>query len=130
MRMPVLFSLSVFLSLPLLAKAQDTIEPKTSSQDAEKKRPEITPPVLIKSVAPEYAKKAKKEHVEGAVRVHVIIAKDGSVKNLTVISGDPLLVDAALEAVRQWRYQPMLMNDKPAEIDKTIEVVFALHKTP
>jgi protein TonB len=64
------------------------------------------------------------------VRVHAIIAKDGSVKNLKVISGDPLLVDAALEAARQWRYQPMQMNGKPAEVDTTIDVIFALHKTP
>jgi TonB family protein len=130
MRIPIPFSLSVLLSLPFLAKAQDTIEPKTSLQDAEKKRPEITPAVLIKRVAPEYPKKAKKEHVEGTVRVHAIIAKDGSVKNLKVISGDPLLVEAALEAARQWRYQPMQMNGKPAEVDTTIDVIFALHKTP
>ncbi len=63
------------------------------------------------------------------MRLHAIIAKDGSMNNLEVLSGDPLLVDAALKAVRQWRYQPTLLNGSPVEVDTTIDVTFALNKT-
>jgi periplasmic protein TonB len=62
--------------------------------------------------------------------LHAIIAKDGSIKNLEVISGDPLLVDAALKTVRQWRYSPTLLDGRPIEVDTTIDVGFALKKNP
>ena len=60
------------------------------------------------------------------VRLHAIIGKDGSVMQLEVISGHPLLVDAALNAVRQWVYQPTLLEGKPVEVDTTIDVIFQL----
>lgn len=82
---------------------------------------------LIHKVAPEYPKKARKKRVEGAVRLHAIIRKDGTVRDLTVISGDPLLTDAALKAVRQWRYEPMRINGEPVEVDTTIDVFFNLN---
>ena len=85
--------------------------------------------MLLKNVNPEYPKKARKQLVEGTVRLHAIIAKDGSVQNLEVLSGDPLLVDAALKAVRQWRYRPTQVNGSPVEVDTTISVTFALNKT-
>lgn len=128
MRPTVLFFLLIFICVPLGMRAQGAIETKVSSQDVEQKHPEVTAAVLIKKVAPEYPKKAKKAHVEGAVRLHAVIAKDGTVQNIEVISGDPLLVDAALKAVRQWRYQPTQIKGKPVEIDTTIDVMFALHK--
>jgi protein TonB len=64
------------------------------------------------------------------VRLHAVIAKDGSIKDLEVLSGDPLLADAALKAVRQWRYKPTLLDGQPKEVTTTIDVVFALNKNP
>lgn len=85
--------------------------------------------VLLKRVAPDHPKKARKEHVEGTVRIHAVIAKDGSVKDLEVVSGDPLLMDAALKAVRQWRYQPTMLNGEPVDVSTTIHVAFRLNKS-
>ena len=82
---------------------------------------------LIRKVAPEYPKKARKKHVEGVVRLHVIIGKDGTLHGLTVITGDPLLTDAAIKAVQQWRYAPTLLNGQPVEVSTTIDVNFQLN---
>jgi len=82
---------------------------------------------LIHKVAPEYPKKARKKRVEGVVRLHAIIGKDGRVYDLEVVSGDPLLTDAALKAVRQWRYEPTLLNGDPVQVDTTIDVFFNLN---
>ena len=56
-----------------------------------------------------------------------VIGKDGTIQNLRVVSGHPLLVNAALEAVRQWRYQPTLLSGEPVEVIAPIEVVFSLN---
>jgi TonB family protein len=130
MRTSLAFSLLLFFYIPLALKAQDPAEAKPSQQDADPKHHEVTPAHLISRVTPKYPKEARKQHVEGKVRLHAVIAKDGSIKNLEVISGDPLLVEAALKAVRQWRYSPMLINGRPAEVDTTIDVEFALNKIP
>jgi len=84
-------------------------------------------PQILHKVAPKYPKEARKEHVEGVVRLHVIIGKDGSPHDIKLISGDSLLVDAAIEAVRQWRYAPATLNGNPVEIDFTIDVMFQLN---
>lgn len=127
MRTGILLSLFVLACLPMAARAQDATETKASSEGVAPKH-EVQPPVLIKKVAPEYPKKARKNHVEGTVRLHAIIDKDGSVRDLEVLSGDPLLTDAAVKAVRQWRYEPVQLDGKSVAFDTTIEVVFALNK--
>ncbi len=81
---------------------------------------------LIHEVPPVYPLVAKTAHIQGTVVLHAIIAKNGSIKKLTYISGPPLLMRAAMDAVRQWRYKPMLLNGKPVEVDTTITVVFNL----
>jgi TonB family protein len=78
-------------------------------------------------VPPEYPEEARKKGISGTVRLHVIVAKDGSIKQLEVMSGHPLLQQAALDAVRQWRYQPTLLNGSPVEVDTTIDVIFSLN---
>jgi len=60
------------------------------------------------------------------VRLHALISKSGSVESLEVISGHPLLVRAAMDAVQQWRYKPTLLNGEPVDVDTTISVVFTL----
>jgi TonB family protein len=129
MRRAVILSLSLFFSVSLALQAQDRSESKASPQDTPSEHHQVTAAHLIHKVSPEYPKKARKKHVEGTVRLHAIIAKDGTVTMLEVISGDPLLVDAALKAVRQWRYSPTLLDGRPVEVDTTIDVNFALNKT-
>jgi len=58
--------------------------------------------------------------------LNAIIGKDGTVQNLTVVKGHPLLVQAALDAVKQWRYKPTLLNGEPVEVQTTIDVNFTL----
>jgi len=80
----------------------------------------------INRTPPLYPPIAKAAHVQGTVVLHAIIAKDGTVQQLQLMSGPPLLVSAAMDAVRQWRYQPTLLNGEPVEVDTTIQVVFTL----
>jgi protein TonB len=66
--------------------------------------------------------------IEGNVVLHAIIDREGHVSELQVVSGHPLLVQAALDAVRRWRYQPTELNHEPVEVDTTITVSFVLGK--
>lgn len=79
---------------------------------------------------PIYPQLAKQAHIEGTVVLHAIIAKDGTISNLQFISGHPLLMKAAIDAVRQWQYKPTLLNGESVEVDTTITVVFTLGETP
>ncbi len=81
---------------------------------------------MIHQVQPSYPQIAKTAHVQGTVVLHAVIAKDGSVQELTYLSGPPLLMPAAMEAVRQWKYQPTLLNGEPVEVDTTISVIFTM----
>lgn len=85
---------------------------------------------LIDKVAPEYPQEARASRIEGTVRLHAVIEKDGTVQSLELVSGHPLLVKASIDAVRQWRYQPTLLNGNPVEVDTTIDVIFTLNRAP
>ena len=73
-----------------------------------------------------YPPLAKQARISGVVKLNAIIGKDGAVQNLTVASGHPLLVPAAMEAVKHWVYQPTLMNGAAVEVITQIEVNFTL----
>ncbi len=81
---------------------------------------------LISQPKPVYPPLARQARISGVVRLQAIIDKDGSVQELQVISGHPLLVQSALDAVRQWRYQPTLLNNEPVQVVTTIDVNFVL----
>jgi len=81
---------------------------------------------MIRQVQPVYPQIAKTAHVSGTVLLHAIISKDGSVQELQYVSGPPLLMKAAMDAVREWRYQPTLLNGEPVEVETTISVIFSL----
>lgn len=83
--------------------------------------------LLIRQVKPSYPAIAIQTHTQGAVLLHAIIGRDGTIQNLQVVSGHPLLVRAALEAVRQWRYRPYLLNGDPVEVETQITVNFTLN---
>jgi periplasmic protein TonB len=86
----------------------------------------VTRGMLIKKVPPKYPKKARKNHIEGTVVLHAKISKEGDVADLSVISGDPMLTQAALDAVKQWKYHPYLLGGKPVEVATQITVNFQL----
>jgi len=73
-----------------------------------------------------YPPLAKQARVSGVVQLKVIIGKDGAVKEVTAISGHPFLRQAAIDAVRQWIYQPTLLNGEPTEVSTEVAVNFTL----
>lgn len=81
---------------------------------------------LINKVHPAYPPEAKKERIQGTVRFQALIAVDGRVKDLVVEGGHALLVESAMQAVRQWVYQPTLLNGNPVEVVTTIDVNYTL----
>jgi protein TonB len=81
---------------------------------------------LISRIEPQYPVLAMETKTEGTVRLHAIISRDGRITSLDVLSGHPLLVKAALEAVRQWRYRPTMLNGEPVEVETSITVIFRL----
>jgi TonB family protein len=81
---------------------------------------------LIHKVDPVYPPLARQARIQGTVRLVAIIGRDGSVRNLELVSGHPLMVEAARQAVMQWLYKPTILNGQPVEVVTQIDVVFAL----
>jgi len=81
---------------------------------------------LITQVRPAYPLIAKSARIQGAVILQAEISKQGTIENLRVISGHPMLVQSALDAVKQWRYKPYLLNGEPVPVETTITVNFTL----
>jgi len=81
---------------------------------------------LIHKVVPLYPPLAKTARIQGTVVLHAIISKQGNVENLNVISGHPMLVQGALDAVKQWKYKPYILNGEPVEVETTVTVNFNL----
>jgi TonB family protein len=81
---------------------------------------------IISRPIPQYPVEAKQDRIQGVVKLYAVIGKDGTIANLNVISGHPLLVPAAIEAVKQWVYQPTLLNGNPVEVETEINVNFTL----
>ena len=75
---------------------------------------------------PDYPPLARMARIQGTVRLEAVISTEGRIQNLRVLAGHPLLVNAALEAVARWRYQPTLLNGEPVEVVTEIDVNFAL----
>ena len=80
----------------------------------------------ISQPAPDYPPLARMARIQGTVRLEAVISIDGTIQNLRVLSGHPLLVSVALEAVARWRYQPTLLNGDPVEVVTQIDVHFSL----
>jgi len=81
---------------------------------------------LIKRVNPAYPPLAAQSHISGTVRLHAIIGKEGTVREVDALSGHPLLLQSAINAVKQWQYRPTLLNGRPVEVETTIDVEFNL----
>jgi len=81
---------------------------------------------LVRQPRPVYPPLAKQARIQGVVKLNAIISRDGTIQNLTVLSGHPLLVPAAMEAVKQWVYAPTLLNGEPVEVVTQIDVNFTL----
>src|SRR5271166_5626188 len=82
--------------------------------------------LLIHKVQPQYPPLARQARVQGTVVLQAVIGKDGTIQNLHVVSGHPMLTASALEAVKQFRYKPYFLNGEPVEVETTINVIFTL----
>lgn len=105
---------------PPAPKAKEVIRVRTGGnvQDA----------LIVHRVIPVYPVLARQARIEGKVVFKAVISAQGLIQSLQLVSGHPLLVDAAREAVRQWRYRPTLLNGDPCEVDTVIDVVFTLNR--
>ena len=81
---------------------------------------------LVRHVKPAYPREARRLRVEGTVRIRAKVGKDGSVHVLNVVSGDPRLVGAGVDSVKQWRYEPCRLNGEPVEYITHLDVNFTL----
>src|SRR5580704_7071911 len=82
--------------------------------------------LLIKKVQPNYPPLAKQARIQGTVVLQAQISKTGDIQNLQLISGHPMLAPAAIEAVKQWKYKPYLLNGEPVEVETQVQVNFTL----
>jgi TonB family protein len=114
--------------------ADSTVQPPPGErQKLEEKRPvKVSEPLqlaqLTSRVEPRYPIIAIQTHTEGAVRLHAIISREGRITALEVLSGSPLLVQAAADAVREWQYRPTYLNGAPVEVETSISVIFQLRR--
>jgi TonB family protein len=129
-----------FFALLLLAGCRSTPSPHPAAVADTKTAPKEAPKKIMAGVGPPspdcgrmihharavYSKEAKKAHIEGTVRFNILVTRTGEVGDLQLVSGNPLLVPAALAAVKQWRWAPCLLNGEPIEIKTTADVSFTL----
>ena len=108
-------------SVPVIAK---TLEPNKRMRIASR----VAEANLIHDVAPTYPPEAGRARIEGTVVLLAVIGKDGAVRDVRVESGLPVLAQAAIDAVKQWRYKPYLLNGEPTEVDSQITINFTLSK--
>jgi TonB family protein len=129
---PFVLLVALVLGGMALGRSQDQSTPPPQAQPEVPAHltlpPWVTPGLLIKKVKPKYPKKARKQKIEGVVVLSGKITKGGDVADLTLISGDPLFAEAAIDAVQKWKYHPYLLLGKPVEVRTQIQVNFELPK--
>jgi periplasmic protein TonB len=84
--------------------------------------------MLLQKITPRYPPIAQASRTQGTVVLQAVISKNGTIENLRVLSGSPMLTQAALDAVSQWRYRPYLLSGQPVAVETTINVVFRLNQ--
>jgi protein TonB len=84
--------------------------------------------MVLQRIIPRYPPIAQASRTQGTVVLQAVITKNGTIDNLRVVSGSPMLQQAALDAVAQWRYRPYLLNGQPVDVETTINVVFNLNR--
>jgi protein TonB len=82
--------------------------------------------LLVKKTQPVYPPLARQARIQGVVILQAQISKEGNIENLQLISGHPMLAPAAIEAVKQWKYKPYLLNGEPVEVETQVQVNFTL----
>ncbi len=112
-----------FLALAVLASAQT--DPVTKPMRI-RVSSGVADGLKTHDVTPKYPREARKKGIQGDVLLQATIDTKGNVVNLRVAQGDPILADAAVKAVKQWRYRPYVLNGDPVEVETTVRIQFHL----
>jgi protein TonB len=107
-----------------VVKDLSAAEPKTAPQKVSVSSG-VAQGMLVHRVAPQYPAQAKQARLQGTVVLQAVIGKDGSVTSVHALRGNPVLTQAAIDAVKQWRYKPYALNGEPVEADTQISVTFS-----
>ena len=106
--------------------SQNAAVPKVATPQRVRVSQGVSNGLLIKKVQPTYPPLARQARIQGQVVLHAEISKEGTIQNLQLISGHAMLAPAAIEAVRQWRYKPYLLNGEPVAVETEVIVNFSL----
>ena len=103
-----------------------TVAPKIATPQRVRVSSGVQSGLLVRKVPPAYPPLARQARIQGTVVLQAQISKDGNIENLQLISGHPMLAPAAIEAVKQWKYKPYLLNGEPVEVETQVQVNFTL----
>ena len=112
--------------LGAIAASAPTAVPKAATPKRVPVSAGVTAGLLIRKVQPNYPPLAKQARISGSVVLQAVIGKDGTIQNLRAVSGHPMLIQSAIDAVRQWKYKPYFLNGEPVEVDTQVTVNFTL----
>jgi protein TonB len=103
-----------------------TAVPKVATPQRVRVSQGVTQGLVLRRVQPNYPPLARQARIQGSVVLQAEISKSGDIQNLRLISGHPMLGPAAIDAVKQWKYKPYILNGEPVEVETTITVNFTL----
>jgi periplasmic protein TonB len=103
-----------------------TVAPKIATPQRVRVSSGVQSGLLVRRVNPTYPPLARQARIQGTVILQALISKEGNITNLQLISGHPMLAPSAIEAVKQWKYRPYLLNGEPVEVETQIQVNFTL----
>jgi protein TonB len=103
-----------------------TVAPKIATPQRVRVSSGVSTGMLVRKVPPTYPPLARQARIQGTVLLQATISKEGAIENLQLISGHPMLAPAAIEAVKQWKYKPYLLNGEPVEVETQVQVNFTL----
>lgn len=109
-----------------ILNATPTVAPKIATPQRVRVSSGVSTGMLVRKVPPSYPPLARQARIQGTVILQATISKEGSIENLQLISGHPMLAPAAIEAVKQWKYKPYLLNGEPVEVETQVQVNFTL----
>lgn len=110
----------------IIGQTATTVVPKVQTPTRVRVSQGVSEGLLIHKVQPQYPPLARQARIAGTVVLQAAIGKDGSIQNLRLVSGHPMLAPAAIDAVKQWKYRPYFLNGEPVEVDTQITVNFTL----
>jgi protein TonB len=103
-----------------------TVAPKIATPQRVRVSSGVSTGMLVRKVPPTYPPLARQARIQGTVILQATISKEGAIENLQLISGHPMLAPAAIEAVKQWKYKPYLLNGEPVEVETQVQLNFTL----